>query len=112
MALANITHIVALARTFDLPIVHLVDCFGFAVGLEGESTAIMSHAVTAISAIHQSTIPWCRITVRNMFAPGGGHMPDTQFRTLCVAVGQLGMLPFEGGREAAIGRTSRSLTIP
>ena len=61
-----------LAQTFHLPMVHLVDCFGFAVGLEAESTATMRHAVTAISAIHQSTIPWCAIIIRNVFGVGGG----------------------------------------
>ena len=110
--MANITHIVALARTFDLPIVHLVDCFGFAVGLEGESTAIMSHAVTAVSVIHQSTSPWRRITVRNMFTPGDGRLPDTQFRRYASPLDNWASLPFEGGGEAAIGRTLRSSTIP
>ncbi|MEI7710523.1 MAG: carboxyl transferase domain-containing protein [Rhodospirillales bacterium] len=99
----KITRFVDLAQTFHLPVVHLVDCFGFAVGLEAESTATMRHAVTAVSAIHQSTVPWCPIIIRNVFGVGGGaHLPHTH---PCIRYawpsGSWGSLPLEGGVEAA-----------
>jgi acetyl-CoA carboxylase carboxyltransferase component len=99
----KITRFVDMAQTFHLPVVHLVDCFGFAVGLEAESTATMRHAVTAISAIHQSTVPWCPIIIRNVFGVGGGaHLPHTH---PCIRYawpsGSWGSLPLEGGVEAA-----------
>jgi acetyl-CoA carboxylase carboxyltransferase component len=99
----KITRFVDLAQTFHLPMVHLVDCFGFAVGLEAESTATMRHAVTAISAIHQSTIPWCAIIIRNVFGVGGGgHVPHTQTPIrYSWPSGNWGSLPLEGGVEAA-----------
>ena len=99
----KITRFVDLAQTFHLPMVHLVDCFGFAVGLEAETTATMRHAVTAISAIHQSTIPWCPIIVRNVFGVGGGgHVPHTQTAIRYAwPSGNWGSLPLEGGVEAA-----------
>ena len=99
----KITRFVDLAQTFHLPMVHLVDCFGFAVGLEAESTATMRHAVTAISAIHQSTIPWCAIIIRNVFGVGGGgHVPHTLTPIRYAwPSGNWGSLPLEGGVEAA-----------
>jgi acetyl-CoA carboxylase carboxyltransferase component len=99
----KITRFVDLAQTFHLPVVHLVDCFGFAVGLESESTATMRHAVTAISAIHQSTVPWCAIIIRNVFGVGGGaHVPHTQTPVRYAwPSGNWGSLPLEGGVEAA-----------
>ncbi len=99
----KITRFVDLAQTFHLPVVHLVDCFGFAVGLEAESTATMRHAVTAISAIHQSTVPWAAIIIRNVFGVGGGaHVPHTQTpMRYAWPSGNWGSLPLEGGVEAA-----------
>ncbi|MGE0415909.1 MAG: acyl-CoA carboxylase subunit beta [Acetobacteraceae bacterium] len=99
----KITRFVDLAQTFHLPMLHLVDCFGFAVGLEAESTATMRHAVTAISAIHQSTIPWCAVIIRNVFGVGGGgHVPHTQTPLrYSWPSGNWGSLPLEGGVEAA-----------
>jgi acetyl-CoA carboxylase carboxyltransferase component len=99
----KITRFVDLAQTFHLPMVHLVDCFGFAVGLEAESTATMRHAVTAISAIHQSTIPWSAIIIRNVFGVGGGgHVPHTSTPIRYAwPSGNWGSLPLEGGVEAA-----------
>ncbi|HXT81220.1 MAG TPA: carboxyl transferase domain-containing protein [Acetobacteraceae bacterium] len=99
----KITRFVDLAQTFHLPMVHLVDCFGFAVGLHAESTGTMRHAVTAISAIHQSTIPWCAVIIRNSFGVGGGgHVPHTQTPIRYAwPSGNWGSLPLEGGVEAA-----------
>ena len=99
----KITRFVDLAQTFHLPVVHLVDCFGFAVGLESESAATMRHAVTAVSAIHQSTVPWCAIIIRNVFGVGGGaHVPHTQTPIRYAwPSGNWGSLPLEGGVEAA-----------
>jgi acetyl-CoA carboxylase carboxyltransferase component len=99
----KITRFVDLAQTFHLPMVHLVDCFGFAVGLEAESTGTMRHAATAISAIHQSTIPWCAVIIRNVFGVGGGgHVPHTSTPIRYAwPSGNWGSLPLEGGVEAA-----------
>lgn len=99
----KITRFVDLAQTFHLPMVHLVDCFGFAVGLEAESTATMRHAVTAMSAIDQSTIPWCAVIIRNVFGVGGSaHVPHTLTPIRYAwPSGNWGSLPLEGGIEAA-----------
>lgn len=63
----------------------------------------MREAVTAISAIHQSTVPWCAVLVRNVFGVGGGaHVPHTQTAIRYAwPSGNWGSLPLEGGVEAA-----------
>jgi acetyl-CoA carboxylase carboxyltransferase component len=68
------------------------------------STGTMRFAVQAVSAIHQSTVPWCTVIVRNAFGVGGGaHQPAepaTSFRYAWPS-GNWGSLPLEGGVEAA-----------
>ena len=82
---------------------HLVDCPGFQVGLAAESSAVIRWGVRALSAINQTTVPWCSIVVRNCYGVGGlGHQPVSH---LCVRYAwpsaSWGSLPLEGGIEAA-----------
>jgi acetyl-CoA carboxylase carboxyltransferase component len=99
----KIIRFVDTAQTFHLPIVHLVDCPGFQVGLKAESSAVIRWGVRALSAINQTTVPWCSIVVRNCYGVGGlGHQPVGR---LCVRYAwpsaSWGSLPLEGGIEAA-----------
>ncbi len=99
----KIIQFVDMAQTFHLPVVHLVDCPGFQVGLRAESTAVIRWGVRALSAINQTTVPWCSIIVRNCYGVGGlGHQPVGH---LCVRYAwpsaSWGSLPLEGGIEAA-----------
>ncbi|MDR3536828.1 MAG: carboxyl transferase domain-containing protein [Acetobacteraceae bacterium] len=102
-ACSKIIRFVDMAQTFHLPIVHLVDCPGFQVGLRAESNAVIRWGVRALSAINQTTVPWCSIVVRNCYGVGGlGHQPVGH---LCLRYawpsGSWGSLPLEGGIEAA-----------
>jgi acetyl-CoA carboxylase carboxyltransferase component len=102
-ACSKIIRFVDLAQTFHLPIVHLVDCPGFQVGLKAESSAVIRWGVRALTAINQTTVPWCSIVVRNCYGVGGlGHQPVGH---LCLRYawpsGSWGSLPLEGGIEAA-----------
>ncbi|HZC95653.1 MAG TPA: carboxyl transferase domain-containing protein, partial [Bradyrhizobium sp.] len=47
------------AETFHLPVVYLMDCPGFMIGLEAEKSATIRHGVRAMTAVNQSTVPWC-----------------------------------------------------
>lgn len=99
----KIIRFVDTAQTFHLPIVHLVDCPGFQVGLAAESSAVIRWGVRALSAINQTTVPWCSIVVRNCYGVGGlGHQPVSHY---CVRYAwpsaSWGSLPLEGGIEAA-----------
>ena len=102
-ACAKIIRFVDLAQTFHLPVVHLVDCPGFLVGLEAEKTATIRAGVRAMAAIDQTTVPWCSILVRNVFGVAGAlHQPPGRLSLRYAwPSGHWGSLPLEGGIEAA-----------
>jgi len=102
-ACAKIIRFVDLAQTFHLPVVHLVDCPGFLIGLEAEKTATIRAGVRAMAAISQTTIPWCSILVRNVFGVAGAlHQPAGRLSLRYAwPSGYWGSLPLEGGIEAA-----------
>jgi acetyl-CoA carboxylase carboxyltransferase component len=99
----KIIRFVDMAQTFHLPIVHLVDCPGFQVGLAAESSAVIRWGVRALSAINQTTVPWCSIVVRNCYGVGGlGHQPVSHLcQRYAWPSASWGSLPLEGGIEAA-----------
>ncbi|CCE03167.1 carboxyl transferase domain-containing protein [Bradyrhizobium sp. STM 3809] len=91
------------AETFHLPIVYLMDCPGFMVGLEAEKAATIRHGVRAMAAVNQSTVPWCTVIVRNSFGVAGVvHQPADRFSIRYAwPSAYWGSLPLEGGIEAA-----------
>ena len=102
-ACQKIIRFIDMAETFHLPVVHLVDCPGFAVGLAAERAATIRYGVRALSAITQTSVPWCSVIIRNVFGVGGvGHQPQNRlsFRYAWPSAAW-GSLPLEGGVEAA-----------
>ncbi len=99
----KITRFVDMAETFHLPLVYLADCPGFLVGGEAERTATIRHGVRTMSAINQSTTPWCSIIVRNSFGvAGAAHRPVGRYSVRYAwYTARWGSLPLEGGIEAA-----------
>ena len=91
------------AETFHLPVVYLMDCPGFMIGLEAEKSATIRHGVRAMAAVNQSTVPWCTIIVRNAFGVAGVvHQPANRFSMRYAwPSAYWGSLPLEGGIEAA-----------
>src|SRR5438034_2435211 len=91
------------AQTFHLPIVYLVDCPGFLIGKDAERTGTIKQGVRAMSAIWQTTIPWCSVIVRNCFGvAGAAHRNGGRYCTRYAwPSGRWGSLPLEGGIEAA-----------
>ena len=94
---------VDLAETFHLPIVNLSDCPGFQVGLEAEQSGVIKEGVRVMSAIWQTTVPWCTVIIRNVFGvAGAAHTVGDRFSTRYAwPSGRWGSLPLEGGIEAA-----------
>jgi len=92
-----------MAETFHLPVVYLADCPGFLVGSEAERAGTIRHGVRAMTAINQSTVPWCSIIVRNSFGvAGGAHRPVGRYSVRYAwYTARWGSLPLEGGIEAA-----------
>ena len=91
------------AETFHLPIVYLMDCPGFMIGLDAEKAATIRHGVRAMAAVNQTTVPWCTIIVRNAFGVAGVvHQPANRFSMRYAwPSAYWGSLPLEGGIEAA-----------
>lgn len=97
------TRMVDLAQLFHLPVVNFVDVPGFRVGLEAEMEGVMRAGVRALTAVAQTTVPWCTIIIRKAFGvAGGGHQNADRFNfRYAWPSAQWGSLPIEGGLEAA-----------
>jgi acetyl-CoA carboxylase carboxyltransferase component len=91
------------AETFHLPIVYLMDCPGFMIGLDAENAATIRHGVRAMAAVNQTTVPWCTVILRNAFGVAGVvHQPADRFSIRYAwPSAYWGSLPLEGGIEAA-----------
>src|SRR6202167_765788 len=102
-ACQKIVRFVDLAETFHLPVVYLMDCPGFMIGLDAEKAATIRHGVRAMAAVNQTTVPWCTIIVRNSFGVAGVvHQPADRFSLRYAwPSAYWGSLPLEGGIEAA-----------
>ncbi|MBR1222681.1 methylmalonyl-CoA carboxyltransferase [Bradyrhizobium sp. U87765 SZCCT0131] len=102
-ACQKIVRFVDLAETFHLPVVYLVDCPGFLIGLEAERAATIRHGVRAMAAINQTRTPWCTVIIRNAFGVAGAVNQPAGRLSLRYAwpSGYWGSLPLEGGIEAA-----------
>ena len=92
-----------LAELFHLPVVNFVDVPGFQIGLAAEKEGAMRYGVRALTAVAQSTIPWCTFIVRKAFGvAAGGHQSDGRFNfRYAWPSAQWGSLPVEGGLEVA-----------
>src|SRR5438094_403970 len=99
----KVERFVDLAQTFHLPVVYLVDCPGFLIGKDAEQTGTIKQGVRAMSAIWQTTVPWCAVIVRNVFGvAGAAHRNGSRYCTRYAwPSGRWGSLPLEGGIEAA-----------
>jgi acetyl-CoA carboxylase carboxyltransferase component len=99
----KITRFVDLANTFHLPVVHLVDCPGFVIGLEAEKAGSIRHGARALAAVYQARVPWCSILVRKAFGvAGAAHTNHARLHyRYAWPSGDWGSLPVEGGIEAA-----------
>lgn len=99
----KVVRFVDLAETFHLPVVYLMDCPGFLIGLEAEKTATIRHGVRAMAAMNQTSIPWCTVIMRNAYGvAGAAHQPGGRLSLRYAwPSASWGSLPLEGGIEAA-----------
>jgi propionyl-CoA carboxylase beta chain len=113
-ACRKIIRFVDLAQTFHLPLVHFVDCPGFAVGARHEKGAVVRLGVQAMAAIYQARIPICAVVVRQAYGLAGSAMfnPTRAKMRFCWPSGDWGSLPMDGGVEAAFKRELESCPHP
>jgi acetyl-CoA carboxylase carboxyltransferase component len=102
-ACAKVIRFVDLAETFHLPVIYLMDCPGFMIGLEAEQRATIRWGVRAMAAVNQTTVPWCTVILRNAFGVAGVvHQPASRYSVRYAwPSARWGSLPLEGGIEAA-----------
>ena len=99
----KVNRMVDLAQLFHLPVVHLVDIPGFRIGLDAEVEGVMRAGVRALTAISQTTMPWCTVIIRKAFGVAGAahqHPDRFSFRYAWPSA-VWGSLPIEGGLEVA-----------
>jgi acetyl-CoA carboxylase carboxyltransferase component len=99
----KVIRFVDLAETFHIPVVYLVDCPGFLIGLDAEKSAVIRVGTRAMAAVNQTTVPWCTVIVRSSFGVAGAvHQPAGRFAVRYAWISaRWGSLPLEGGIEAA-----------
>ena len=99
----KVVRFVDLAETFHLPVVYLMDCPGFMIGLDAERSATIRHGVRAMAAMNQTSVPWCTVIIRNAFGvAGAAHQPAGRLSLRYAWLSAYwGSLPLEGGIEAA-----------
>lgn len=102
----KVVRMVDLAETFHLPIVHFVDCPGFAVGQRHEKAGVTRKGVRAMAAVYQATVPICPVVIRKAYGLAGSAMfnPTRTRWRYCWPSGDWGSLPMAGGIEAAYKR--------
>ncbi len=99
----KVTRHMDLCSTFHLPVVHFVDCAGFAVGVKHETAGVTRKGVRAMAAVYQATVPVCAVVIRKAFGLAGSAMmnPTKAKWRYCWPSGNWGSLPMAGGIEAA-----------
>jgi len=105
-ACEKVVRMIDLAETFHLPVVHLVDCPGFAVGQRHERAGVTRKGVRAMAAVYQASVPICPIVIRKAYGLAGSAMfnPSRTRWRYCWPSGDWGSLPMAGGIEAAYKR--------
>ena len=99
----KVTRAIDLASTFHLPLVHLVDCPGFLIGLQSEQEATIRHGSHALAALGECTSPYCSVVIRKAFGVAGAanNKAGSFHYRYAWPSGDWGSLPIEGGIEVA-----------
>ncbi|MBI1339865.1 methylmalonyl-CoA carboxyltransferase [bacterium] len=110
----KVVRLMDLADTFHLPVIHLVDCPGFAVGQRHERAGVTRRGVRAMAAVYQVDTPVCAIVIRKAYGLAGSAMfnPTRTKWRYCWPSGDWGSLPMAGGIEAAYKRQLEASTDP
>ncbi len=100
------THFAGLCNIFHIPMVHLVDCPGFMLGLQSEESGTLRFGLAAMFECYRSTIPRVTVAVRKAYGMGCAlSFTDHTLRyRMAWPSGEFGSLPIEGGVAAAYRR--------
>ena len=95
-----------LCDTFHLPVINFVDQPGTVVGPDAEKDGAVRGTIRVVTAIEQSTVPWCAVVVRRLFGLAGtayGRLGGVNLHYAWPSA-RWGSIPLEGGVEAAYRR--------
>ncbi|MEM7006937.1 MAG: carboxyl transferase domain-containing protein [Pseudomonadota bacterium] len=110
----KVTRHMDLCSTFHLPVVHFVDCPGFAVGVKHETAGVTRKGVRAMTSVYQATVPVCAVVIRKAYGLAGSAMmnPSKAKWRYCWPSGDWGSLPMAGGIEAAFRKELAEVEDP
>jgi acetyl-CoA carboxylase carboxyltransferase component len=106
-------HFVDLCDYFRIPLVYFVDIPGFMIGPQAERAGTLRRGIRAAWAGMQATVPTLSIIVRKCYGMGGMTPGDARLRyRIAWPSGDWGILPIEGGVEAAFRREIEAAPDP
>ena len=98
-------HFIDMCDYFRIPLVFFVDIPGFMIGPQAERDGTLRRGIRAAWAGMQATVPTLSIIVRKCYGMGGMAPGDPRLRyRIAWPSGDWGILPIEGGVEAAFSR--------
>lgn len=102
----KVCHFAGLCNLFHIPMVHLLDCPGFMLGLQSEETGMLRFGMGATFEIFRSNVPRLTVITRKAYGMGSGiSFTDHTLRyRMAWPSGEFGSLPIEGGVAAAYRR--------
>jgi acetyl-CoA carboxylase carboxyltransferase component len=105
---------IEMADTFHLPIIYLVDCPGFMIGLEAEKEGIERKAARLAFTLARLTVPGISVILRRSFGVAGALHGSVSRLNLRYAwpSAEWGSLPLEGGVMAAYRREIEAAKDP
>jgi acetyl-CoA carboxylase carboxyltransferase component len=106
---------VDLCDLFHVPILNLVDCPGFAVGVEHEQAGVLRRGAEWMVALAQMTVPLFTVIVRRSFGVAGLTLAEPRERAnprIAWPSADVGGIPPEGGIEAAYKRQLQEAEDP
>jgi len=110
----KMTRFVDLADTFHIPLIYLVDCPGFMIGLESELNGIERKAARLTFALTAKTVPGLAVILKRSYGVAGaihGMMSNSNLRFAWPSA-EWGSLPLEGGVMAAYRQEIQSSPDP
>lgn len=103
-----------LCDAFDIPIISLVDCPGFMVGVDCEKTAMVRHASRMYQVAGSVDVPFMSIVLRKAYGLGAmamtkGGFHETRF-TIAWPTGEFGAMGLEGAVKLGFRKELEAIT--
>lgn len=102
----KVSHFAGLCNIFHIPMVHLLDCPGFMLGLQSEEAGTLRFGMGAMFEVYRSNVPRLTVAIRKAYGMGSGlSFTDHTLRyRIAWPSAEFGSLPIEGGVAAAYRR--------